>query len=200
MFLITGSPAHARTIAKIYKEAFPASISRFFKERAREELLDLLELSFQLVMHWGGQALLAKDASGRILGYCLYSVENNPKDLQKSLRAAGRLLGKIRPTEVGQLTYNQLLKVIHKRKTRPTLKKGTAIISIAVAPAYQGRGVGTFLLSASLKKLAKETVFLNVRKGNRPARLLYKQAGFIAYGVTKDLLGEWIMLKKPPSV
>ncbi|HHY09163.1 MAG TPA: GNAT family N-acetyltransferase [Firmicutes bacterium] len=199
MLLTAGSVQDARDIALIYKKAFPASIRRFFNEKPRAELWDLLELSFQLVFLWGGRALLAKNNENSLLGYCLYAKSTGRRNLPGVLKTAPLILGKIKPAEAGRLTYNQILKFLHKQRTKTILqKRGASIISIAVAPQFQGRGIGTVLLNEVLGELAQETVFLNVRKENRPARLLYKQAGFTAYGSTKDLLGEWVMLKRPP--
>lgn len=57
--------------------------------------------------------------------------------------------------------------------------------TIAVAPEYQGRGVGTALLAALLEEAAARgcrEVFLDVRADNDRARALYERFGFEAVG------------------
>jgi ribosomal-protein-alanine N-acetyltransferase len=55
------------------------------------------------------------------------------------------------------------------------------ILSIAVAPARQGRGLARKLLTLHLRRLAglgARTVFLEVDEHNKPAIRLYDRAGF----------------------
>jgi [ribosomal protein S18]-alanine N-acetyltransferase len=59
------------------------------------------------------------------------------------------------------------------------------ILSIAVAPAWRGRGLSRPLLDLHLRRLAGlgvQTVFLDVDEHNAAARRLYKGAGFHEVG------------------
>lgn len=59
------------------------------------------------------------------------------------------------------------------------------ILSIAVAAAAQGRGLGRKLVDLHLRRLAglgARTVFLEVGEDNEPARRLYRQIGFREVG------------------
>jgi [ribosomal protein S18]-alanine N-acetyltransferase len=59
------------------------------------------------------------------------------------------------------------------------------ILSIAVDPAYRGRGLSRVLLLTHLGHLAGHgvrTVFLEVEENNQPARRLYTNAGFGVVG------------------
>jgi [ribosomal protein S18]-alanine N-acetyltransferase len=59
------------------------------------------------------------------------------------------------------------------------------ILSVAIAPAWRGRGYARPLLDLHLRRLAglgTRTVFLEVDKGNTPARRLYARAGFFEVG------------------
>ncbi|MCW1954750.1 ribosomal protein S18-alanine N-acetyltransferase [uncultured Lentibacter sp.] len=59
------------------------------------------------------------------------------------------------------------------------------LLSIAVAPEAQGRGIGRALLGALVTRLAARHVtqlFLEVAEDNAPARALYAQAGFEEVG------------------
>lgn len=57
------------------------------------------------------------------------------------------------------------------------------IYDIAVAPLRRRHGIGSALLGEALKE--SETVFLDVRRGNMPARRLYESRGFEQVGVRK---------------
>jgi ribosomal-protein-alanine N-acetyltransferase len=59
------------------------------------------------------------------------------------------------------------------------------ILSIAIAPKQRGRGFARPLLDLNLRRLAglgARTVFLEVDENNRPARALYRRAGFADVG------------------
>ena len=67
------------------------------------------------------------------------------------------------------------------------------ILSIAVDPDWQGRGIGRGLLSAAIARLrakGSECVRLEVRPGNE-ARRLYERFGFAAAGRFEDSRGPW---------
>lgn len=59
--------------------------------------------------------------------------------------------------------------------------------TMAVDPAYQGRGIGRTLLRELLAvaDAAAATVYLEVRTDNDPARSLYEQEGFVIVGLRK---------------
>lgn len=54
--------------------------------------------------------------------------------------------------------------------------------TLAVDPAYQGRGLGRVLLRELLADAAGATVFLEVRTDNEPAIALYRSEGFTVVG------------------
>jgi [ribosomal protein S18]-alanine N-acetyltransferase len=59
------------------------------------------------------------------------------------------------------------------------------ILSIAIAPKQRGRGLARPLLDLNLRRLAglgARTVFLEVDENNKPARALYRRAGFADVG------------------
>ena len=57
--------------------------------------------------------------------------------------------------------------------------------TIAVAPKYQGRGVGRRLLTALLTAAGPRRVLLEVRTTNEPALTLYKSMGFQQIGIRR---------------
>lgn len=63
------------------------------------------------------------------------------------------------------------------------------IDKIAVRPEFRRNGLGRTLLREALDRMEKDgviKVFLEVRAGNEPARLLYESEGFTLYGKRKD--------------
>ncbi len=193
-----GSIHDSRAIAAIYAEAFPHSTRFFFRKKKPERLSGLLELTFNLVFLWGGQAIVAKNDRGQLLGYCLYSTGRTPnRALGPAIATAFRLLFRIGPREALLLTGNQLLMIFSARRTSPK-RGGARIVSIAVNPAFQSEGLGTALLRGALQRLQKETIVLNVRPDNHAGRRLYEAAGFVICGTRRDLLGRWLMLEKRP--
>jgi len=59
------------------------------------------------------------------------------------------------------------------------------ILSVAIAPAWRGRGLARPLLDLHLRRLAglgARTVFLEVNEQNAPACRLYRKAGFYEVG------------------
>lgn|SRR5699024_4495089 len=63
------------------------------------------------------------------------------------------------------------------------------VLSIVVAPAWRRQGIGRYLLSQAMERLAREQVerlFLEVRVSNLPAQQLYQQLGFAEVGRRKN--------------
>lgn len=201
MYLEMGSFQDAREIARVYQNAFPASVQLFFGKKSPATLLDLLELTFAFVMHWGGQAMLIRDRQGQVGGYCLYlSGDDSPRrDYRTVILLLSRMAGKISLPELGRLLRNKLLMAVSVRHTKKVPKPKARILSMAMDPAYQGQGAGTLLFHSALKKLQHHSVGLNVRADNPAGRRLYAGAGFEECGSTRDLSGEWLILVKPSS-
>jgi ribosomal-protein-alanine N-acetyltransferase len=66
------------------------------------------------------------------------------------------------------------------------------ILSVAIAPAWRGRGLSRPLLELHLRRLAglgARTVFLEVDKHNAPAGKLYRRAGFYEVGQRQGYYG-----------
>ena len=62
------------------------------------------------------------------------------------------------------------------------------LLTLAIAPPAQGRGLGQTLLSRFLqtaREKAAATAYLEVAEGNAPARAIYAKAGFIEVGRRK---------------
>ena len=63
------------------------------------------------------------------------------------------------------------------------------VLNIAVAPAWQGHGLGRRLLQALLdavRHAGRQRVLLEVRPDNQPALALYERSGFRRIGLRRD--------------
>ncbi len=70
-----------------------------------------------------------------------------------------------------------------------TLVAGEAeILNIAIAPQWQGRGLGRELLDAVIERVSGEAehLFLEVRADNFPAQTLYQNAGLVEICVRRN--------------
>ena len=66
------------------------------------------------------------------------------------------------------------------------------VLTIAVHPAWQGRGVGRLLMDAALRELYARratALFLEVDEGNDPALALYRRLGFTEVGRREGYYG-----------
>ncbi len=202
MHVEPGSLNNAREIAEIYQAAFPESVDLFFGKKSPEKLLNLLELTFLLTFYWGAKAMLMKDESGEISGYCLYSDVDSyrGRNFPKVMGLLFQIAGKITLSEVVHLLRNRVIMATSMRHTRKVPKPQARILSIAINPAYQGQGVGTSLFHSTLDSIKDQRIGLNVRADNPSARSLYAGAGFQECGTAKDLQGTWLALfREPPG-
>jgi ribosomal protein S18 acetylase RimI-like enzyme len=204
MHVEPGSLQNSREIAKLYAVAFPDSVELFFQKKPSDKLLDLLELAFSLLFHWGGKALLIKDEAGSTQGYCMYFVQPNRSTKRpwgKIMAILCQMASRIALPELARLLQNQVLMTTSARcdSKTPSAKNEARILSIAIDPVCQGQGLGTLLFSHVLEALQDHSVGLNVRADNSAARSLYAKAGFRERGTTRDISGRWIMLVKDAS-
>jgi [ribosomal protein S18]-alanine N-acetyltransferase len=81
-----------------------------------------------------------------------------------------------------------------------TVECDARIFSVAVDPAYQGRGLGTRLTQEGLQYLQSvgaERVRLEVRPDNLAARHVYEKLGFQSHDrMTEDSQGKWLIMFK----
>lgn len=71
------------------------------------------------------------------------------------------------------------------RYARPTYRPRADVEKVAVAPAWQGRGVGRLLMAGLISSAAEagiEILTLDFRGDNERAARLYKSLGFTEYG------------------
>ena len=201
MRLVPAAAEHSRSIAEIYRQAFPESIALFFPRKGRERLLRLLELAFALLFSVGAQGVLVQTEDGEDAGYLLYTTSQPGRARRRLFQAAGllgRMAFRLSPLEIGRLLVNQLLMILTGHRSKKVPRPQATILSVAVLPAYQGQGLGTLLLDHALDQLRGQSVGLNVRANNPAGRRLYAAAGFEEWGSRRDLGGRWLMLYRRP--
>lgn len=64
------------------------------------------------------------------------------------------------------------------------------IISLAVIPEYQKKGIGKLLLNQILGKLKSRKIHLVTHPRNTPAIILYLKLGFEIYGLKENYYGD----------
>lgn len=186
-------------VAEVFTAAFPESV-RHVSGNAPE--IGVLADLFALARCAEPGSLLVAEADGRIAGYVLAPAHMSL--LQRAafrhgswLRLVGHwLAGRygprwrvVRRTLAGKLAFLRFSRRFASCEAR--------ILSIAVHPDFQGRGLGRKLLEAGLGYLRAEgapCVRLEVRPDNDPARHLYEQYGFVALGTYEDPQGTWLVM------
>ncbi|WP_030104439.1 ribosomal protein S18-alanine N-acetyltransferase [Actinoalloteichus caeruleus] len=127
---------------------------------------------------WSERAFLAEMAAGhRYVG--AYAAPQEPADAGE----AGRAAGPWRPVDTeGPLVGYGGLAVLGRS---PDLE--AEVHTIAVDPAWQGRGVGTALLRSLLAHAdsLRAPTFLEVRTDNDSAIRLYERHGFVRVGLRR---------------
>lgn len=81
----------------------------------------------------------------------------------------------------------------------PSQSADARILSIAVAPEWQGQKIAQQLLEAALHYFRQKDVKrvrLEVRPNNGPAIRVYEKYGFVPGGYTADSQGKWLIMFK----
>jgi len=151
---------------------------------------------------------VAEDGQGRIAGY-LFAPASTGRIPWVAIRRGiifrwfwRWLSGQYRlgMAPVRALVFNKLDFLASARQ--PKVKAEARILSIAVHPEFQGRGIARALCDLGLGRLDRlgaGPVRLEVRPENQPAVRLYSGLGFRPAGRTRDSQGDWlIMLRDAP--
>ena len=159
---------------------------------------------FGLAMAAEPGCLLVAEDDGQIVGYMLAS-----RDLRRLRRTAFwqrkwlRVLWRLVTGRYG-VGWRELRTVVRDkgafaRGARRCGGDQARLLSLAVRPDRQGRGIGRGLIAAGLEYLRAKgarTVRLEVRPDNAPARHLYEAFGFHECGEYSDSQGQSVMMLK----
>jgi len=195
-------------IAHVFAAAFPDSISHYF-DTPPEPAVIAEPFSLCLAAEPDG-LYVAETGAGDIAGYIFApaSTSRLPWVAVKTGMAFKWLWRwvsgqyRIGFTPVRALALNKVDFLTSARQ--PTVQAEARILSVAVHPRHQGRGIARSLCTMGLRRLdhlGAGPVRLEVRPDNAPAVALYQRLGFQVSGRTRDSQGDWlIMLRNPEMV
>lgn len=195
-------------IARVFTAAFPATIRHYF---ATTPSPHVVAEPFALCLAAEPEAfhVAIDDDSGRLVGYIFAPARTG----RLPWVAVGRgfifrwfwrwITGQYRIglSPVRAMTGNKLDFLASAGQS--TVQAEARILSVAVHPDHQGRGLARELCRRALQRLDKlgaRPVRLEVRPENGPAVKLYRDLGFKETGRTHDAQGDWlIMLRRQPG-
>ena len=197
-------------VAEVYLAAFPESVRDLALERLRPQaLIDIFDVC------------LAAEPDGFLVAELPATETSSDPDAGRLPRVGGYVLcpadvGRIRTTAIwgghacrmlwrlltGQygIGFRTLRQVVADKlqfwrsADVPGGNCPARILSLAVHPATQGRGLGRLLFGAALDALRERTdgpIRLEVRPDNDRARRLYESYGFRTVGQVHDTRGPW---------
>ncbi|MEB3851455.1 MAG: ribosomal protein S18-alanine N-acetyltransferase [Desulfurococcales archaeon] len=133
---------------------------------------------FKFILDNWPKAFLVAEAEGRVIGYAMSRVESVSDPVLRGLE--NELEGgapEARPAGGG---IRDRLRGLFSRRASPG--RVGHLVSIAVLEEYRGRGVGSALLSETIRSLRDhygvESIYLEVRVSNERAIRLYEKFGF----------------------
>ncbi len=191
----------AHDIAGIFIRAFPESVTHYYGAKAPP--IDGFRDIFAFLSRAERENFLVYEESGAVLGYVV--VPRSMGQVWAKAMLGGHVFvwaskwmaGKygISPARIATILGNKLLFAAYSG--RQLLRGHAQVLSVAVDPSAQGRGIGRQLVQAGLELLRRQgvrTVKLEVRPDNEPARRLYSSLGFRETGKSRDSQGQWTVM------
>lgn len=197
------SPGDVPAIAALFTESFKDSVlhhcGKLPKPQAMQDVFSLVQEAEPAA------ALIARSGGDEVIGYCFA-----PAALSRLyIRAVrgGHLLKWTWRWLTGQYGFGlHPVKVIVMNKVAflrsaavPSKAAGARILSVAVAPAWRGKGVAGALMGEAVAYFRSRRVArvrLEVRPDNIPAIKVYERWGFYPDGRTYDSQGPWLIMMK----
>ena len=158
--------------------------------------------AFGLALCADPEGLIVAEADGDVVGYALAA--GDAKRMRRKVFWQGRwlrmlwrlLTGRygvgwrtVRAVSADKMAFLRGARLHGTHQARP--------LSLAVHPAHRSQGIGRQLFAASLDYLrtcGAQTIRLEVRPDNVPARSLYESFGFCVRGSYEDSQGEWLVM------
>lgn len=191
-------------VAEVFHAAFPDSVAHIWGE-GRTPSTDLTASLFEVCLRSEPEAFWVALDGRRVAGYIFA-----PRHLSRVWRVAvgegyvfrwafGWLSGRYglgwRPIRVAVANKLSFL----RQAVGDRYKADARILSVAVHPEFQGRGIARRLCELALTRLDRlgtPVTRLEVRPNNAPAVKLYTGLGFSRVGSMVDSQGEWwIMIR-----
>lgn len=203
-------PADAEEIADIFVSAFPETVSVFYKASSPTGpypagLYTALKDIFNFYIKKEPGGAFAARVEGKIIGYVLAPLDAGK--LKHKFISSKEVFSVLKNFMTGKynLKFSSLLRIFidkiafifHGAKTGPDIP--ARILSVAVNPSFQGKGIGKKLTEIgieSLKKRGADKIRLEVRPDNKPAVAVYEKLGFKKVNEYKDTRGVWLVMVK----
>lgn len=196
--------ADVPAIAALFTESFRDSVLHHCGGRlpAPQAMQDVFSLVYEAEP---AAAIVARAADGTVAGYC-FAPTALPRLWQRAVLGGhifrwawrwltGRYGFGLHPVKVIVLN-----KIAFLRSAATPAKAASArILSVAVAPAWRGRGLAGAMMAEAMayfKSRGVRRVRLEVRPDNAPAIKIYENYGFTAAGYTYDSQGPWLIMLK----
>ncbi|MHB0977425.1 MAG: GNAT family N-acetyltransferase [Candidatus Aquicultorales bacterium] len=193
-------PYDLPSVASIYKRAFPDSIEHIFgKEPSDQPFIDI----YRFLLDEFPDYFLVEEEEGKVVGYVVA-----PPDVSALVKDAvlkgyvlrwswrwmrGRYGFGLTP--VGVLLADKW--AFLRSKDKASESSDARILSIAVDPDRQGKGLGKKLTKVGMELLDRagaDKIMLEVREQNERAKHIYKKLGFHEVGSFRDKGGVWVQM------
>jgi len=199
MRVIPASLKHIEAVVEIFCAAFEKSINFFTP--INDGLKKAFKHVFALILSVFGEGFMVAIVEDEVCGYIVMA--DNVKRVWRKALFSGFLLKMASECISG--AFNLKLPTIYKiiknklfyMRFELSTDTNAQVLSIAVHPQHQGKGVGKRLLEAGIKYIESRgirQIKLEVRPENIPAVRLYESFGFRPRGKTRDLQGEWLIM------
>lgn len=189
-------------MARVFAAAFPESIAHYF---AKPPAPEAVAEPFSLCLASEPDAFLVADAGqGDVAGYIFAPAKTS--NIRKTALKEGLPLrwfwrwvtGRygIGLAPVRALVANKFDFWASEREDK-RLSADARILSVAVHPHHQGKGIARALCTRALDRLDRlgaRPVRLEVRPANGPAVSVYTRLGFEVAGTARDSQGEWLIM------
>jgi ribosomal-protein-alanine N-acetyltransferase len=196
---------HLEKVADIFYRAFHDSIV-FFAD-ANDKTRGALEDVFALLLQALGPGFMVAVEEDKVVGYIVMA-EDIRRLWIKSI-SSGSLLKMAVRTLAGKygLKLSTLYKIVKNKllymKFEVTTLTAAQILSVAVDPKHQSRGIGKSLIAEGLRyidDLGIDRIKLEVRPENTAALKTYQKFGFVSRGIARDLQGDWIVMVRKRQI
>ena len=192
---------HNDTIVEIFCSAFENSITFFtpVTEQVKAAIRDV----FGLLHRVFGQGFFVAVENDKVCGYIIMA--DDIKRLWREAITSGFLKNALISAVTGKygLTLSTLYKIVKNKllyfRFEMTTEPSAQVLSIAVHPEHQGKGIGQKLLErgiSHIEALGIKKIKLEVRHDNIAAVRIYEKYGFCQVGKAEDLQGKWLIMMR----
>ncbi|MDF2569293.1 MAG: rimI: ribosomal-protein-alanine acetyltransferase [Sporomusa sp.] len=199
--------ADVEGIARLFTESFIESVLHHCGGRLPnpQAMQDVFTLVYEAEPK---AALIAKDATGLLIGYCFSPVRLNRLWVRAItgghlIKWAWRWLTGMYGFGLHPVKVILLNKIAFLRSAATPGKAANArILSIAVHPSARGLGIASALMVEAdnyFRENKVTRVRLEVRPENHPAIRVYEKLGYYPGGTTYDSQGPWLIMFKEIS-